>query len=317
MFTTGTADGHVDLLEKVRKYLVDEVGWTELHYTGSISPSPDDDLDNVYLSLRAPGALTGQEYFLNIKTEARTTDGAYGWRMSAATDWESGLDDMAQQMACPFLYFNTWQNTIDYWLYANERRFVLVAKCNTSYMSMYAGLILPFALPTEYLKPFILIGSSDRLEPYNTNDAGNSFIASPQEGAAYVLDLDGNFWRHVWNGSRSAGQDVDINGETDCVIWPHRALTQRGTSDAFDSSDWNHYGFFYMRPNALGESPQFLCQVMNQVDSHMMGALDGVYATAGFGRTSEQELTIETRTYRVFQNIFRTTPRDFMSIEEY
>ncbi len=317
MFTTGTADGHIDLLEKVRKYLVEEVGWTELNYTGSISPSPDDDLDNVVLSLRAPGAITGQEFFLNIRTESRTTDGAYGWRISAATDWESGLGDAAQLKASPFQYFNTWQNSIDYWIYANDRRVIIVCKVNTSYVSMYAGLFLPYALPSEYLKPFIVLTNRDRLDPYNTNNAGNQFIACPGEGAGYVLNLNGDEWLDCWNLAHSAGQDVNLAISTEAIIWPHRSFVQRGLGNSAGLSDWNHYGFFYLRPNALGESPQFLCQIMSTKESHMMGALDGVYATAGFGRTSEQELTLDARTYRVFQNIFRTTPRDYMSVEEY
>lgn len=316
MFTTGTADGHIELLEKVRKYLVDTVGWTELAYTGTPSPSPADDTDNVSLSLRAPGATTGNEFFLNVRTEYDLTDGSYGWRMSAATDWEDGVADSAQMMASSYVYFNTWQNSIDYWLYANERRFVLVCKVNTSYVSMYAGLFLPYALPNEYLKPFVLIGNSNQLEPYNESNSGNRMIADPGEGMQ-VLNLNGDDWLHLVNSSRAAGKDIHVGVSSEAVIWPHRSYTQRGNSDSFSADDWNHYGFFRIRPNLQGESPQFLCQIMAPKEHHMMGALDGVYATAGFGRTSEQLLTFDSRSYRVFQNIFRTTPRDFMSVEEY
>lgn len=317
MFTTGTADGHIDLLEKVRKYLVDEVGWTELDYTGSISPSPDDDLDHVTLSLRAPGALTGQEFFLNIYTDYELANGAYGWRMSAATDWEDGLSDSGQNMASPFVWFNTWQNSIDYWLYASNRRFILVCKVNTSYMSMYAGLFLPFALPSEYLKPFMICGNSNQLEVYNKNNAGNQMIANPGQGACYVLNLNGDDWQSIYNMTRQDNADISLSTYGDGVIWPHRSLQQRGTSNLTSDSDWNWLGGMHrIRPNLLGESPQFLCHILNHTESHMMGTLDGVYGCAGFGRTSEQELTVGDRTYRVFQNIFRTTPRDYMSVEE-
>lgn len=317
MFTTGTADGHIDLLEKVRKYLVEQVGWDQLDYTGSISPSPDDDLDNVTLSLRAPGAITGHEFFLNIRAEYILANGSYGWRMSAATDWEDGLADASQLMASPFVYFNTWQNTINYWIYANERRMILIAKCNTSYISMYAGLFLPYAQPNEYLKPFALIGNSNQLEPYNTNNSGNQFIACPGLGACQILNLNGDDWLAFNNIGRASGIDIVLNQTTDGVIWPHRSITQRGFGDAFNDDDWNHYGFFRLRPNLQGESPQFMCQLMSSKENHMMGTLDGVYATAGFGKTSEQEMTLGPRTYRLFQNIFRTTPRDYMSIEEF
>lgn len=314
MFTTGVADGHIDLLEKVRKYLVDEVGWTQLDYTGSISPSPDDDLDNVTLALRAPGAITGQEFFINFRTESRTTDGSYGWRMSAATDWDAGLPDNVQLMASPFVYFNTWQNSINYWIYANDRRFVLVAKCNVSYISMYAGLMLPYALPSEYLKPFCLIGNSDRLEPHNINNSINQMIANPGNLTSYVLNLNGDTWLKMHNQSRTDNTDVGETTNNDGRIWPHRSLVNGGDSGG---GNWNLYGFFRMRPNLQGESPQFLCQLVSGTEGHLMGALDGVYSTAGFGRVSEQILTIESRSYRVFQNIFRTTPRDFMSVEEF
>ena len=316
MFTTGTADGHIDLLEKVRKYMVETVGWEELFYDGTPSPSPGDDLDTVRLSIRGPGAITGQEFFLNITTESRTTDDSYGWRMSAATDYEEGVEDAAQLMATPFVYFNTWQNTIDYWLYANDRRFILVAKCNTSYISMYAGLFLPYALPNEYLKPFALIGNSDRLEPYNVNDAGNQMIANPPEGGSYVLNLTGNDWLSICNQGRQVNSDIAPPANREGVVWPHRAL---GSSlGGTNSRSWNWHGWNRIRPNLQGESPQFLCQLMCHTENHLLGALDGVYSIAGFGRTSEQLLSFgsPSRSYRVFQNIFRTTPRDFMSIEE-
>lgn len=318
MFTTGTADGHIDLLEKVRKYLVEEVGWTELSYDGSISPSPDDDLDTVRLSLRAPGALTGHEYFLNIQTMSRTSDGSYGWRINCAFDYDASLTDSTQLMASPYAFFNTWQNTIDYWIYASGRRFILVAKCNTSYISMYAGLFQPFALPSEYLKPFAIIGNSDRLEPYNVNNSGNQFIINPGTNAAWIMNLNGDDWFGLRNTQRRDATDLWIgDGVADAICWPMRSIMQWGNNNQYQESDWNHHGFLRFRPNLQGESPQFLTHLMSAPDFHIMGVLEGVYTTAGFGRTSEQVLEMNDRNYRVFQNIFRTTPRDFMSIEEY
>lgn len=311
MILTGTASGHNDLLDQLRDFLVNDVGWTEMDYSGVVSPG--NDLEQVELHLRAPGASAGNEYFLNILTEGNVVSGAYGWRMRASQAYDPSVSDQAQEGSSPMVYFNLWQNTIPFWFYASGRRVIVVAKCNVSYVSMYAGLFLPFALPTEYTRPFFIAGNGFDLRAHDASRSSNSFIANPGDRCAYYLNFPANAWNNVKNTEDTA-EGFTVGNNSPATIWPHRAMT--GSDTASGRQDWNYNGMLFLRPNANGEQPAFLCHLISQAENRMVGTLDGVYSIGGFGRTSEQEVTLAGSPFRVFQNIFRTTPRDFMAIEE-
>lgn len=311
MLTTGTAAGHNDLMDKLVAWLVGTVGWTQLEYSGVTSPPLSTDLRSAVL--RAPGALTGAEAFLYLNSKNNPGQGYYGWEMRMAAGYDNTQPITAQLLVSPPVYFNTWQNTIDYWFYANDRRVIVVAKVNTSYVSMYAGLFLPFALPTEYLRPFCLIGNYPTLDSYDVANSRNRMIADPGQNCAQFLGSSGTNWYRIENHGNSASATSRVQ-EPQAFMWPH-ATAITSSSAQFDG--WPVYGLTRMRPNAAGEIPNFLCHIQSSVDGRRLeGVLEGVYSAGGFGRTSEQTLTSGLMTLRLFQNVFRTTPRDFMAIEE-
>jgi hypothetical protein len=317
MFTTGTAANHNDLFDQFVDWIVNTVGWTLLDYSGASSPTASA-TENKDAILRAPGATAGNEYFIYMSTEYNVGAGYYGWRMRAAADYEPDVDVSSQLLVSPAVYFNTWQNSIDYWFFGDERHAKIVAKVNTSYISMYIGLFLPFALPSEYPKPFYISGNYPSLNSYDVSNSRNRFIADPGQGCAYYLKRDQTDWRAVGNHFDATSTVAFTTAEVD-MIWPHRTPRAPATTDpASNARSWNNNGLSTLRPLASGETPQFLCHLFSYTERKMLGTLDGVYAIAGFGKTSEQQITIgsPSRTFHVFQNIFRTTGRDFMSIEE-
>jgi hypothetical protein len=316
MFTSGTASGHNDLLDKLVTWLVGTVGWTQIEYSGI--PSPDSDTDERRAVLRAPGATSGDEFFLTLDSRANVGLGQYGWRMMAAADYDALLVDTSQLLASPRMYYNLWQNSIDYWFFASDRRVIVVAKCNTSYQSMYAGLFLPFALPSEWPKPFLLAGSYPELAAADVANARNRFIADPGDGCAYYLNRNGTDWIKIDNHSDSNGAVSFPVGIGTAFMWPFRSRHQASQDSALNVSSWNFNGIGALRPLTTGEVPQFQCHIVSNTENMHVGALDGVYAIPGFDRTSGQLLSFGSpaRNFLAFQNSFRTTQRDFMAIEE-
>lgn len=303
MFTTGTATSHTDLLDQIHDWAVD-CGWTSIAHTAGVSAV-----------VRAPGDSVGNEYFLFLSISENAGAGAYAIRMRGGTQYDSSLSFSGQIGVSPAVFFNVWNNAMDYFFYGNVRNIKVVARVNVSYVSMYAGLFLPFALPTlEYIKPFYIGANGNQLAPHDVGNSRNRFIADPGIGSAYFLDFAGSTWLNIYNSTDTTNAYFSPV-PTDAIMWPHRSLlAQRGTANSLD--DWAEYGFLKLRPNKNGEMPSFPCHLVGFQTKAMIGVLEGVYSVGGFGKVSEQLQTIDGRDFRLFQNIFRTTPRDFMAIEE-
>lgn len=306
MFETGTANNHNDLLDKLVTFLTGQCGWTELDYV------PQTGAEAIATTiLRAPGISAGNEFFLYIDTQFNIGSGFYSWRMRASVDYDPDIAISAQLGLSPSTFFNLWQNTTDYWFFGNGRRFIAVAKCNTSYMSAYAGCMLPFALPSEYPKPFYIGASYTSMTSYDQTNAASRMIADPGTGSAYFLNQDVTTWRSVYNHSSQSGNFAI--GETPAFIWPARSVVVPSSN----GSGWagSNEGLTRLRPNLNGEAPQFLCHIIDVTESRAIGVLEGVYSIPGFNRTSEQVIGVDDKSFIVFQNTYRTTTRDYMAIE--
>jgi hypothetical protein len=202
-----------------------------------------------------------------------------------------------------------------YWFYGNSRRFIVVAKTGTNYMSMYGGFLLPNALPSEYPQPNCIIASYPTIEAPGLNNARNSSIADPGEGAAYYRKRGSAAWESIKNQQTSATSVLPSTGQR-AFVWPHKTGSGQATSSQGTPDDWNPGGFHNMKTNALGESALIQCQVFDLIDQVAVGALEGVFSTTGFGRTTEQTLTNGSRTWRLFQRVNRNQPGDFFAVEE-
>lgn len=306
-FTTGTATDYHDLLDKLRLWLTGTAGWTQLNWV-----APTVITDTAQLNIRGPGAGPDRQSFINIQSRNNPGAGAYGWAIRASTDFDIGEPWGGQESESPEVFFNTWENSIPYWFYANDRRFIVVAKVSSSYVSCYAGMYLPFALPSEHAFPLYVGGNYPVLAAHDESDARNRFIADPGDGAAYYRPRLNDTWQKLANHFESTSA-TSIAGGDDPVLWPFR--TSR--ADSTDSeNDWSQDGLSDLRPNVAGELPMWQCHIIDPQQQGMPGALDAVFATGGFGRSSEQTMTSGGRTFRLFQNINRSTERDFMAIEE-
>lgn len=304
-FTTGTATDHHDLLDKLRLYLVAQ-GWTQLAWT-----APGVITSIATLNVRGPGAGAGKQVFVNIQSDNNPAINAYGWKVRGATAYSGVAPWGMQPEECADTYFNLWPNTIDYWFYVNDRRFMVVAKIGVIYLSMHAGFFLPFALPDEYPFPLYIASNTNSLRAYNASDSDSRFFVDPGVQAAfYKRRLTGD-WAALRNHLGGTNNLDAVFNENSVHMWPHRCARGNG-----NNSTWEYRWLNTMKPNLSGELPMFTPHIIDNYMRRVAGVLDGVYVTGGFNRTAEQTVTWSGRTFRLFPNIFRSRPKDFMAIEE-
>jgi len=266
------------------------------------------------LELEGPGNGASARVYVNIQTYWDGVGGIYSWRLVGATGWASGVDHLSQQGAGGLCYLNLWDASIDYWFYANDRRFIIVAQVSTNYMSCYCGFGSPNALPTEYPFPLVMIASYDTPQLPGLANAANSFIADPGEGAAHYRKRSAETWAEIKNHTKSATDSQPANGAR-AFVWPHKTgVAQSGGTDG--NTNWSNGAFLSMRPNFEDEMPLFQCHVIDTDDEMLVVALEGVFSTGGFNRSVEQVVTVSAQDYRLFQRVFRSSARDFMAIEE-
>lgn len=309
-FTTGTATDHHDLLEQLKDYL-DAEGWTINDFAlGATLTDPS------RLYVTGPGQVGGQQVNVSILSEANSGTNAYAWRLGAHPDYDPDLAFGNQVNNSPVVYYRLWPNTMDYWFYVNDRRFIVIAKIGTYYMSMYAGFFLPYALPTEYPFPYFIGATSQQLGPYNTPDAGVRSFCDPGPGAAFYMTRTGFAWQNLMC-SFAASNVVDSYGGlggSGGTIWPYKQIQGEDDNNASAEIAWSW--FRLLRPLANGKMPMWQCNILDAATETLAGTLDGVFATGGFNRVPEQIVTVDTQDYRLFININRNTPKHYFAVEE-
>ena len=268
------------------------------------------------LSLQAPGNGASSRVYLNIATEHDEGNAYYSWKMYGATGYDSGEAYGSMPGAGGPVHFNLWQNSIGYWFYANDRRVIVVAKVSTNYMSMYAGFFLPFALPTEYPFPYALIASYPDFTAPDINNARNSMIADPgADGAAWYRRRTTETWVKLENQANSSTSIAPKTGQR-AFVWPHKTGRTQVSGTGNNANYWGPNGFHAMKLNYESESPLMQCHIIDLDDFTCVGGLEGVYSTTGFNRSTEQVITVGSRTFRLFQRAFRNQAGDFFVVEE-
>lgn len=304
-FTTGTATDYHDLLDKLRLYLVAN-GWTQLRWDPPASLT-----STALLWVRGPGGGAGREVFVGIRSDRNVTNAHYGWQLAGSISYDNSLGWGFQNGQGPNAFFNTWQNSMAYWFYVNDRRFIVVAKVGTAYISMYAGFILANALPSEYPFPLYISGNDDSLAIYNDSNCGNRCIFDPGINTSWLRNRADLAWLNVCNHNNNNSNIDNYRITSEPKVWPSGNF-----QDYFNSQvDWS-YGTMQsrLRPLATGGELMVQCQIITAYE--IMGALDGVFWLPGFNKSSEQVVTNAGRNFRVFQNVSRSNNNHFFAVEE-
>ena len=292
---------------------VSPAGGSGATFTMTYDPAVDG--DTATLSLEGPGNGAGKRVYINIDTVNDVGNGYYGWRMYYATDYDSAVGFSVQENASSPVYFNMWNNSIDYYIQGNSRHFKVEVQISTNFLSCYGGFLLPGALPSEYAQPVCVIASYPELAAAGVSNARNSSIADPGVGCGYFLRRAVNGNRSIDNHKSGASSIFPAVGNR-AYMWPAKAGRGLDATSGTDNEEHNTGGFEFMKTNFNGESPLARCYVIDMVDGEAVGALDGVYMTTGQGRSVEQLLTVGGRAFRLFQRAGHTNPGDFFAVEE-
>jgi hypothetical protein len=179
---------------------------------------------------------------------------------------------------------------IDYWIVANGRRYILVAKIEGDFYSAYGGFILPYGKPSEY--------------PYPLHHSGTT--NGPNNNTS--LTTLGSFFKHTDNyqailrAPSGAYHYVGADATNSWVTWPYELI----------DSALNFYG------NLDGSYTLLPVLLYSGTDGgNIWGEFQGVKYVTGVGPTdlaAEDTITIGADTYLVIQNADKNDERSYAAI---
>lgn len=322
-YTSGSATDWINLAEVLHTWLTGTCGWASLAYTaGNV------DTGGMSMYLRAPGADTDKQVFINIQSVFDNTIPAYAWDVRGAIGYNAAVSFVNQPGTSEPTYFSLWKSTINYWFYASNRRVIVIAKCNNAYISMYAGFFLPWATPAQYPFPLFIGGSDGTLRAYNdSNSAHSSFVmpGGPSDLSGAKVRAQSGTWLKVCNKVSQTAQYSSAGTNTNYpFMFPYDACRSGWSSSsalgwrlASTAGEVTESGIINkLVPTNQGERCLMPVQIMNGGPVAQFGALDGIYFPMGNGLSSEQTATFDGRTFRVFAAITRTQSTDFFAVEE-
>lgn len=310
-FEIGTASGYLDVLTKLRDFLVNTVGWEQIGgQTGAIAS--DDD----FVSLKGTGLSGTDQIFVSLRTFSAPINNAYAIGVRGHTAYVSpGLVQPGANS--PYTYILMHNLAIDYWFVGNGRRFMAVLKTGSRYDAMYIGFILPEHLPSDWSYPLLIAGSSyvnnvpqSNDNPYHTNfwnpladDASNTAAST-----AYLFSPMQN-WVRVRNAVPGTGLTFSWT-ESGRMSIPWARNSNQNYRRLVDDTP-------YLR---RGQLAAFGRNTSNSVDNNVpeggqfYGSYDGVYYTPAFGATAEQEVVVGGVTHVMFPNVGRTGDGHFAAL---
>lgn len=285
--------------------------WEQNRYTGT------------ELMVKGKGLAGTDAIYVNMSLYTDTGADVHNILIQGAVGYvnANAVDD--QPASSPKVGLSLWNDAMQYWIIANGRRFIIVCKVSTSYVSGYFGFILPYATPTQYPYPLVIAGNIPTGEqvdppPYLTRNY------------SWASGLNSNYW-----SPRSIGDVYSTS------------VTTLYTRSAFHiywlDGDWEYYHNMYATNNSGGETRNALPQGQNMVapiqpeafrgnldggyqliphtllhttpSSAVLGELDGSFYISGFSNGSENTVTVGGDTYLVVQNVHRSAVKDFAAIK--
>lgn len=310
---TGTATDHKNMLSLLKGHLEDE-GWTTNAYsTAGAAPNTDS------LYVMAPGFGTGFENYTQIRTYDDAPLGYYCWEVKGATNYDSGQSFGAQPGSCPASsYLRLWNDSMTYWLSVSDRRFILIVKVSNTYHSLHCGFFNPFAAPTEYPYPYYQASDSYTVGAFGTTAFYIRCIAFPGDSAAWLRSPAGT-WEMVCVYDGSSDTSFQTGSGSRWTVWPYN--TAYGNGSGNNPGDWYFGPRMQVEPLPGYPDSQFAqpCYLWGLADQRgILGALEGVYWIAGNGMSAEQQITIDSDTFRAFIAISRSlvSYNQFYAIKE-
>lgn len=304
---TGTATGYLDLIDKLISFLTTDatlIGLGQQWQLLEDDTTVDVDEFNVRFAYLKGTGLSGLDnIFVTLQAHQDPSGPHYNFLFNGATGYDASADYKNQPGRITFVNDDgptlpLWDEPMSYWIFANGRRFVMIARVGTVYMSCYCGFIIPFGTPSEYPYPLFIGGSSgDHHAEYTRTDGYINAFFNPTNYGAFLRDPGGS-WLNVANrGTASGTGGSGLAGA--CSIQPYEP------------------GEIIVRNPYDQSYPVVPCTINLGSSSirNVYGDLDGVFFTSGEGLASENIITVGADNYFAFQNTFRTAELEFALIK--
>lgn len=260
--------------------------------------------DTVFL--QGHGLSATDEIYVSIKTYFDVLGDRYNWQLNGFDSYSASKPIEGQLNPSPNAYLPLWNDVIPYWFVADGRRFIVAAKVSTSYQAAYAGLMLPFALPTEYRYPIAIGGSASlSISRWSSSlDSSNVFV-DPGD-TLHLRDVNA-----VWNTYTNVPQSTSGSALTDFNTHPYGATTIFNGPNFWNTTISDPNDVYPLWPITLMDSNVY------SSNRGVIGVLAGCYAVTGFNNAAENIINVpgDSSNYVVLQNVFRTGLGDYWALK--
>lgn len=270
------------------------------------------------LLVKGKGLGGTDEIYVNLFAYANPTSDIYNLIIRGAAGYVSANVWDNQPGQSPKIGLSLWNDPMKYWFIANGRRFIIVAKVSTFYVSGYFGLMLPYGTPGQYPYPLVIGGNLP-----------NSESAYQNVNYSWPNERNTNYWtpRNI----HSNHQYYPTSDVSNTVLYWHDGSWIDFTNGYSNSQSNGFYDFSsadswinnimpvvptWIRENLDGTYeliPHTL--VTSKPSESLAGELDGSFFVTGFSNGSENTVTVGADTYLVVQNVYRNAVRDFAAIK--
>jgi hypothetical protein len=281
-FTSGTASNYKDLLAIMTTFAAAN-GWSILEQT----------TNRVYL--KGTGLAGTDEIFCGVETYEDTSNGYYNWELFGSVSWRSGREPHMHPLSSGddkvFTYF--WNAAIPYWMVANPRRIIVVAKVGTTYQFVHLGLGLPVGTDAQYPYPLLIGGcGTTKAQAYSVGNANiGAFWGAGYSGACCGrLRLPGGVW-----GSIGTTQSSALNPTLKSVC-----------------ENFIQIANILNAPTGEYKPEQVYVVDLAAVNTYI--GIDGIFRVSGYQQTAENIITVDGVNYMAFPDIYRVGNGDFCAL---
>ena len=275
-YTTGTCTGHLELLDALKSYLASN-GWTCL---GDVVKGTRE----VYF--KGTGLAGTDQIHIGFKVYNDAANDVHNLAVGGFTGYRDGIEFISQP-GYGARYLTLSDQSMRYWFIVNGRRVIIIVYVNSNYVTAYAGFFLPFANPSAYPYPlFIGANSSTSTKRYSTQDGDNTNFFLPLNSSyPTAMYMYGGTWRNILYSA------VQTTIGTGPGYFLHQIMTY-GMITSLNRDGATRY----MVPLDI------VCSL------GMLGRLDGVQYTTGYGAVAEDTLTDpDGKTWMLIPDVFRTS----------
>jgi len=270
--------------------------------------------DLLYLEANGEVLLTGQglaaadTIFVGMRIKENPGTPYFNWKIQGAVAFDDAALFDNQPSNSADTYYVIDDGTVEYWIIATGRYFIVVTKISTVYTSMMMGLFLPYGVPAEYGYPLAIMGNVGSVNVHfsNTDNRFRMFCNPGQEGAK-VRDPSGAWLTFENRAGTSPGTPTNLRN-----AWPYGGASNSKVNDFQPKVSAGIDGSYALTPVILCEYETPNGELGK--NSNAYGELDGVFHISGENNTPENTITIGPDDYICFPDIFRLTFDAFVAL---